>query len=332
MTVPAFLTRLPAALRRALSCAALWLALPALSQELVLATSHTALSLPIYVAEAQGYFAAEGVAVRVQDCVGGQRCLRRLFDGEVQLATVSELPVMFNSFERSDFAVVATFVTSARDVKLIARRSAGIAESAQLAGKRIGTVRGASAHYFLDAYLLFHDIDPRRIELVALPPERLGTALLRQEVDAIAIWEPYGWLAQRALGADARVLPSPRIYTESFNLVVDRRTLAAREDELVKLLRALERAQRHIREQPRQAQEVLKARLGIEQAFVEATWADFDFRLALDQSLISTLEGEARWALREGHVPAGHKAPNFLHVIEPGPLRRAVPGAVTTLK
>jgi ABC-type nitrate/sulfonate/bicarbonate transport system substrate-binding protein len=328
-----FPTHLLAALSRGVvACVVGLAALPLPARELVLATSQTALSLPIYVAEAQGYFAAEGVAVRVQDCVGGQRCLRRLFDGEAQLATVSELPVMFSSFERSDFAIVATFVTSARDVKLIARRSAGIAEAAQFEGKRVGTVRGASAHYFLDAYLLFHDIDPRRIELVALPPERLGAALERGEVDAIAVWEPYGWLARRALGADARVLPSPRIYTESFNLVVDRRTLAAREDDLVKLLRALERAQRHIREQPRQAQQVMRARLNIEQGFVDATWGDFDFRLALDQSLISTLEGQARWALREGHVPAGRKTPNFLHVIEPGPLRRAVPGAVTTLK
>ncbi|HKX95964.1 MAG TPA: ABC transporter substrate-binding protein [Methylibium sp.] len=319
-------------LRCALACATLLVAGPAAAAALVLAASLNAKSLPIYVAEAQGYFAAEGVAVRVEDCVGGQRCLRRLFDGEAQLATVSELPVMFNSFERGDFAVIATVVTSARDIKLVARRSADIAAVAQLAGKRIGTARGTSAHYFLDAFLLFHDIDPHGIELVAMPPEQLATALQRREVDAIAIWEPYGWLAQRALGADALVLPNPRIYTETFNLVVDARTLAARQEELVKLLRALERAQRHIREQPRQAQAVMKARLKIDQGFVEATWADLDFRLALDQSLISMLEGEARWALREGHVPAGRKVPNYLHYIEPGPLRRAVPGAVTTLK
>jgi len=323
--------RLPL-LRCALAGMALLVAGPAHAAELVLATSLNAKSLPIYVAEAQGYFAAEGVAVRVQECLSGQRCLRRLLDGEVQLATVSEMPVMFNGFDRSDFAVIATFVTSARDVKLVARRSTGITAVADLTGKRVGTVRGTSAHYFLDSFLLFHDIDPRGIELVSLLPEQLVGALQRREVDAVAVWEPYGWLAQRALGADALVLPNPRIYTETFNLVVDRRTLAANEDVLVKLLRALDRAQRHIREQPRQAQQVMKARLGLQQDFIDATWTDFDFRLSLDQSLISTVEGQARWALREGQMPAGRKTPNFLHVIEPGPLRRAVPGAVTTLK
>lgn len=331
--MPASLTRLlAAALRRALSGAALLTALPLAAAELVLAVSQTSLSLPLHVAESQGYFAAEGVAVRTEDCIGGQRCLKRLFDGAAQLATVSELPVMFNSFERTDYAVVGTFVTSVRDVKLIARRSAGIGAAAQLAGKRIGTVRGATAHYYLDAYLLFHDIDPKGVTLVALAPEKVPQALAAREVDAVAIWEPYGWLTLRAVGADALVLDNPRIYTPTFNLVVDRRTLAAREDEIVKLLRALDRAQRFIREQPRRAQEIMKARLRLDQAFVDAVWPDLDFRLGLDQSLVSTLEGEARWALREGHVPAGRKTPNFLHVIEPGPLRRAVPGAVTTLK
>src|SRR5688572_28475465 len=77
--------------------------------ELVLATARTTLSLPIRIAESQGFFAAEGVAVRSVECIGGQRCLRQLFEGRAQLATASELPVMFNSFTRDDYAVVATF-------------------------------------------------------------------------------------------------------------------------------------------------------------------------------------------------------------------------------
>lgn len=325
-------TRLSALMRRTLACAALLAVLPLPAAELVLAVSQTSLSLPLHVAEAQGYFVAEGVAVRTENCIGGQRCIKRLFDGAAQLATASELPVMFHSFERDDYAVVATFVTSVRDVKLIVRRGTGIGAAAQLTGKRIGTVTGTTAHYYLDAFLLFHGVDPKSVTLIALAPEQVPDALAAREVDAVAIWEPYGWLTRKSLGADALVLDNPRIYTPSFNLVADRRTLAAREDDVVRVLRALARAQRFIHEQPRQAQEIMKARLRLDQGFVDAVWPDLEYRLGLDQSLISTLEGEARWALREGHVSAGRKAPNFLHYIEPGPLRRAVPGAVTTLK
>lgn len=300
--------------------------------DLVLAVSRTSLSLPIYVAEAQGYFVAEGVPLRLDECIGGQRCIRRLFEGSAELATASDLPVMFNSFVRTDYAVVATFVTASNDLKLIARRSAGISTAAHLEGKRVGTVKGASAHYFLDAFLLFNDLDPRRVQVVDLAPENMAAALQDRKVDALAGWEPNGWLAVQAVGVDAVVLPSPRIYTESFNLVATRRVLREREDDMVRILRALARAQRFIAARPRDAQNILKQRLGLDEGFINWVWKDLDYRLGLDQSLITTLEAEARWALREGHVPAGQPVPNYLRFVEPAPLRKAMPGDTPILR
>lgn len=304
----------------------------ALAAELTLAVSRTALSLPLYVAEAEGFFAAEGVSPKLVECIGGQRCLRRLLDGAADLATASDLPVMFNSFARSDYAVVATFVSAANDVKLVARRSAGITAAAQLARKRVGTVKGASAHYFLDTFLLFHDVDPRLVQVVDMAPEQLAPALRNREVDAVAAWEPNAWLAVQAAGSDALVLPSPRIYTETFNLVASRRVLSEREDEVVRVLRALARAQRFIVARPREAKEILKRRLALDEGFVAWVWKDLDYRLGLEQSLITTLEAEARWALREGHVAAGQAIPNYLRFVEPAPLRRAAPGEAPVLQ
>jgi len=304
----------------------------ALAAELRLAVSRTALSLPIYVAQAQGYFTAEGVSPQLAECIGGQRCLRRLLDGEADLATASDLPVMFNSFTRSDYTVVATFVTATNDVKLVARRSAGITAPAHLARKRVGTVKGASAHYFLDAFLLFHDVDPRLVQVVDMAPEQLAPAFRNRQIDAIAVWEPNAWLAVQAAGQDAIVLPSPRIYTQTFNLVASRRALGERDDDVVRVLRALARAQRFIMARPREAKDILKRRLALDEDFVAWVWQDLDYRLGLQQSLITTLEAEARWALREGHVAAGQAIPNYLRFVEPGPLRRAAPGEAAVLQ
>ena len=312
--------------------AVLALSVPCHSQELVLAVSTTALSLPLLVAYNQGYFTAEGVSVRMQDCIGGNRCLKLLLDGKAQLATATDIPVMFNSFERSDFAILATFVSSVNDLKLITRKSAGITSARHLEGKRVATVKGTSAHYFLDSYLIFNDVDTKRVTVVARPPEEIAAALERKEVDAVAIWEPFAYLALKALGADGAILSSPRIYTETFNLVADRRTMATREYDLVRVLRALEQAQQFIRERPKEAQAILLERLKLDQGFVDWAWKDLDFRTSLNQSLLSTLEAEARWALREGHVAAGKRIPNLLDFVHSAPLRKAVPGAVTLVQ
>ena len=318
--------------RHALTLALAFIVPATAAQELTIALSRTVLSLPVYVAESQRYFADEGVAVRTRECVGGQRCIKFIFDGQAQLATASELPVMFHSFSRTDYAVIATFVTSVRDVKLIVRRSAGVETPTGLQGKRVGTVKGTSAHYFLDAFLLFNGLDPKQVELVPLQPEEIATALKDGRIDAAAIWEPFAYRSLKALAGDGRVLPSARIYTETFNLVAGRRLIAEREDDLVKVLRALQRAQQFIEQQPRQAQAILKERLQEDQAFIEATWTDVDYRMSLSQSLLSTLEGQARWALREGHVPAGGAVPGYLQFVEPAALRRAMPSAVTLVK
>ena len=303
-----------------------------MAQNLTIAVSRTSLSLPLYVAETQKLFADEGLSVQTRECIGGQRCITQLFDGQAQLATASELPVMFHSFARADYAIVATFVTSAQNLKLVARKSAGIDSAGQLTGKRIGTAKGTSAHYFLDSFLLFNGVDPKKVDRVWLQPEQIEATLKAGRIDAAAIWEPFAYQSLQALAGDGLVLPSERVYTESFNLIASRKLITEREADIVKLLRAVQRAQRWIQDHPVEAQAILKARLQTDQAFIDATWKDFTYRMSLDQSLLSTIEGEARWALREGHVPPDSKTPNYLQFIDAGPLRKAVPAAAILLK
>ena len=119
---------------------------------LVIAVSRSPLSLPLFVAEARGYFAAEGLQPRLTECVGGGRCLRMLRESRADVSTMIDTPIMFAAFEGGDFAVIATFVTTSDDVKLIARRASDITRAAHFAGKTVGVVYDAASHYFLDVF------------------------------------------------------------------------------------------------------------------------------------------------------------------------------------
>ena len=323
----------PRARRAARICAGILLStlafsVPGRASELALAVTHSPSSLAIDVAVDQGYFAAEGVAVRVVECGGGPLCMQPLFDREVQMTAVSELPVVFNSFQRSDYAIVATLATSTGNIKLIGRKSAGVTGPQQLVGKRIGVIVGSSSHYFLDAYLLFYGIDPKQVQIVGLRAEQMTSAVERRQIDALAAYGRHVAAVAKALGTDAVTLGDPRIYTDSHNLIVDRRTLAEHEDDIVRVLRALQRAQRFIAEQPQRAKEIMCASARLDPAFVDAVFPSFSYRLSLDQSLVSTMESEARWALREGHVHADQRMPNYLDYVASGPLLKAVPAAL----
>ncbi len=306
-----------------------WLAAarPALADTLTLAIARTPLSLPLYVAQAEGYFASVGLAPKIIDCVGGHKCLALVLDGSADIATASDLPVMFRGFERDDYVVIGSFATTSDDVKLVGRKNAGITLPDNLRGKKIGVVRGSSSQFFLDSYLLWHGIDPKSIDSIWLQPDEMSAAMRSGKVAAVAVWEPFAFDTLTALKGDAIVLPHSGVYTLSFNLVAQRRLAGARDAELVKLLRAVARAEAFIQENPRQAQAILRQRLGVDQRFVDWVWPGLRFRLALDQSLVKTLEAEARWAIREGHV-VGKTVPNYLRHLHASPLREVDTNAV----
>jgi NitT/TauT family transport system substrate-binding protein len=297
------------------------------AQPLALAVAQTPLSLPIYIASEKGFFAAEGVDVRLSDCSGGPRCLKQLLENQTDLATVGDLPILFNAFERTDFAVLGTFVTTNEDVKLVAHARSGVSKPSHLAGKRVGVVTGASSQYFLELYLLTVGVDPRTLTMVSLQPEKMLEAMLAGTVDAIAVWEPHAYLTTRALGSSAVVMSHTSGYILTFNLVTHRRLVGVRDADLVRVLRAVERAEQFIHAHPEDAKAILRARLKLDQGFVDWVWSGLNYRLGLEQSLITTLEGEARWARRAGHVK-GTATPNFLGMLHTAPLKTVKPGAV----
>jgi len=124
-------------------------------------------------------------------------------------------------------------------------------------------------------------------------------------------------------------LPAAAGYIESFNLVAGPRTAGRRDATLTRVLAAVERAEQFIRDEPGPAQAILRARLGLDQAFVDWVWPGLAWRLTLDQALLTTMESELRWVHREGRV-ASQARPDVLALVHAAPLRAIKPGAVGT--
>ena len=308
-------------------CALFMFANRAQATPLTLAVSSGPVSLPIYVAESRGYFRDEGLQLRVRECASGLECYQWLADrdSDVDVATAADLLVATGSGVHRDLAIIATISTSSQQIKLVARRSAKIAEVPQVRGKRIGTVLGSSAQYFLDNWLVFNDIDPDAVTVVGLAPGKLVGALESRAVDAIAIWEPLASTAALELGGDAVVFESPRVYTQHFNLVAARPTLERRDADIARLLRALVRAQQAIQDDPDAARALLAQRLHLAPTVAAMMMAHQDYRVRLDQSLVTTMQSEARWAARAGGARGNI---DVLRAIAPAPLRHLDPTAV----
>jgi len=296
--------------------------------DISLAISATPLSAPMIIAIENGYFRAQGLTPRPIYVRGGHRAAEMLFSGEADIATSSEVVVMFNAFHRDDFRVLCTFVSSDNDVKILARAGSGITSVADLRHRRIGTIRNASAHFFLTQALQMAGVGRGDATIVGIAPEEAAARLADGSVDAVSVWDPYATQIREIFGDGVVALPHDRAYIETFNAIAAAAFIAREPDRVDAALRALIQAVDFINAAPERAQAIVARTLDQDPRLVRAVWADLNFRVGLDQWLISTLEAEARWAIADGLVERP-RIPNFLDVMAADPLDRVRSPSVT---
>lgn len=283
------------------------------------------------IAEDQGYFAAEGLDLKTIHCVNGKRCLKHLTDGEAHYATVADTPVVLSAMGGGKFEILTQLGTTSRENHFLARSDRGIRVAADLKGKRIGILRGTSAHYFADTLLLFNGVGPAQVTLVPLDSTDAAGPLIRGEVDAAGLYNPVWQKAQAAIGGQLVTIPNPNVFSVTTVVVGISAAAGGKEADAIKLLRALKRADKLIDDEPAKARSIVATRLKLAKADIDAMWSDYDFSLSLSQQLISALEAQTRWALRESLVPGG-KMPDYLDYVDVAPLRAIDSKAVSIFK
>ena len=293
-----------------------------------IAMSTTPLSAPFIIANEKGYFKELGLNIEINKVKGGNLAFECLVSGEADIVTSSEAVVMFNSFKRNDFSIFSTFVTSDNDVKILARTDSGINKVTDLKGKKVGTIIGASAHFFLNHTLLMNGISEDDVYVSNLKPQESKKILEEKKLDAIVTWEPYAYLAHKELGDEVKFIEHDRIYVETFNAISMKEYANKNEKTLVKVTQALMKAVQFIKDKPETTQKIVAKVLDKELHVIRNTWKDFNFLVELNQWLLSSMETEARWAIKNNFLKA-KKLPNYIDYINTKPLSVSASEKVT---
>lgn len=283
-------------------------------EQVRLGISKSFLSIPVYIAQSQGFFSDEGLDATVKEYTSGKKATQDLFAGEVDISTVADMPVIFNSFKRDDFCIFATFTCSYPFVKIIARRDKGIKTAADLKGKKVGANRGTSSHFFLGVFLIHNRLSVSDVEMIDIRTVDLPAALKNNKLDAISVWQPYAEKAKKMLQDNAVILPSSEIYRTTFNFAVMKRFAQEHPEILKKFLRALDRAAAFIKGNREESQEIIARSFKLDKETVRALWDDYIFGIFLDQSLLIGWDDIARWAIENKFVDK-KELPNYLNYI-----------------
>ena len=300
-------------------------------EKVTVGISKSFLSIPVYIAQKQGFFSDEGLDVTVKEYSSGKMATKALFAGEVDMSTVADMPVVFNSFKRNDFCIFATFTYSYPFVKIIARKDVGIKTGANLKSRRVGVNRGTSSHFFLEVFLIHNRLSSSDVEMINIKTVDLPTALKNNEVDAISVWQPYTQKAMQLLGDNAIELPSSKIYRTTFSFAVMKMFAKEHPEILQKFPRAIDKAATFIRKDREKAQEIIAGSFNLDKNVVNAAWDDFVFKISLDQALLVSWDNIGRWAIKNGLVNK-KKIPNYLNYICLDALQAVKPNSITIIR
>jgi NitT/TauT family transport system substrate-binding protein len=289
------------------------------------------LALPFIIAREKGFFQEEGLDATIRVFPSGKKAMEAMYAGEVDIFTLGDTQIVLDGFVRDDFAVFATFAHSYDNIKVTGRKDMGVGKPADLKGKKIGAPAITATKFFVHVYLTEHGIDPSAVKMVYFEPKDVPGALEKGKVDAIVIYEPYASMAMKALPGKAVKLPQSDLYKQTFNLAVMRSYAKGHPELLKKILKAVDRAITFIKQNRNESIAAMTKSLKPGEDLLVSVQDDLVFELSLEQSLLTILEDEARWAIANKFTDK-IKVPNYLGYFYLDAMKAVKPEAVTIIK
>jgi NitT/TauT family transport system substrate-binding protein len=283
--------------------------------EVTLAMNPVPLSALVFIAEEKAFFQEEGLNVETAKFQTGKLALDALLGGGADIATTADVPIALAGLSGLDFKTVSTIAWSENDVKIVARRDSGILSPSDLKGKKIGSTAGGGPLFFIHRFLEREEIPVSEVQLTYMSPPDMVNALSKHELDAIVIFGPFHFNAQRQLGDKAIIFSPDDLYGETWNIVVSPAYAQQNPENVRAFLEALYRAEQFLKENRAEAIEITAKHSGVEKAVLEGYWDDLHFELALNNVLFDYLPLEAEWAISQG-ISASITVPDYTKLVD----------------
>lgn len=286
----------------------------------------------VWIAEDQGYFARNGLNLTLRKYDTGAASLDGMLAGEADIAVgTTEFPLVRRAFQKEKIHIIA-IIDRSQFVYLVGRKDRGIENVSDLKGKKVGTTLGTIAEFHLGRLLELNGMTMQDIDLVDVKtPDEWVNAVADGDIDAIATAQPYAGLARERLGANAFFWPAQSNQPQ-YGLASATVDWITRHPEAVRnFLKSLAQAEDYALRNPANAKTIVQTRLNLDAGYMETVWAQNQYSVSLDQSLVLSMEDEARWMIRN-KLTTESDVPDFLGYIHEDALKAVKPAAVNIIR
>jgi len=179
-----------------------------------LASVNNMLHLPEFVAQQQGFFAENGLNVKLDLLSGGAAINKAMQSGTAQFGGVSDTSVATARAAGLMTRLVApgmndaTTATYAGPLGVIGRKDRGIRadDPSSLIGKRVAVQSGSTNEEYLHLLLAKNGIPLDKVKIVPITSDQQPVSLRQGDIDAAANWEPFVSEMVAELGGNAVVV------------------------------------------------------------------------------------------------------------------------------
>lgn len=300
------------------------------AEKIVFAWSPAPQTPQVDIAFARKTFQAAGLDVEVVSFPTGREAFEALIGGQVDIASMAELPAVTGALQKQPFAVIGDLARY-NGSRIITSAKNNITKPADLAGKRIGVTLGTNTDFLLSSELAQAGVTA---EIVNAAPGDLIAALVRGDVDAIVPFPNFYPAAAKTLGNDYREILTPS-YQAHFVLAAGVKALKDRPKAVGSFLSALVEAEKELKADQDAAAQIVAGNLNgnVSKEALLAMWKDTDISLTLPANLLDLLVAEGKWIAAKGIIKA--ESPTIASIsayVEDAPLKSIDAGRVTIAK
>ncbi len=252
----------------------------------------------IYIAEDRGFFAGNGLFATIKDGYSsGPEAIAGMEKGDVDISVSAEYPIVITALKKDNISIIAC-IDKYEGTYLIASRDSGSKNAIDLKGKKIGLMRGTEPEFYLGRYLELRSMSLHDVTLVHDEPSHFAAALADGRIDAFVSGYENVIQAQRLLGYKIITCPLQNGQT-AFAVMACRKNWTKRHPELMeKLLKSLAQAEEYCIVNPNIARAIIQKRLNRDDKHISAVWPMHRLSLSFDQSLVTAMEDEGRWLIK----------------------------------
>jgi NitT/TauT family transport system substrate-binding protein len=300
-------------------------------ETLTVAMVPTELNALFYIAEDQKLFAANSLQVTLkEDYDSGASAAAGMLNGEANIALAAEFPIVRQVFNKKNITSFGT-ITKYENTYIIWRIDSGIKTIRDLKGKKVGVTLKTISEFYLGRTLDLNGINIQQVTLIDTRAPDSEKAIAGREVDAVATWEP--WVAQinQRMGKQVITMPLQSDQYAYWNLVSTSGWISNHPNTIKRLIKSLVQAESYLAGHQSEAKAIVRKRMNFDVTYLEIIWPRYQFSLSLDQSLITAMEDEARWMIKN-KLTNEKQVPDFVNYLYLDGLKAVKPEAVSIIR